>query len=67
MSEHKEVVFDRESRSHIGIVVRDLGKAVKLRNEKPCIGTGGPGVVFLDTQSICNVEIELGERREENK
>jgi len=45
--------------------LKDIGGKLKLRDKKPRPGGAGSRVAFLDPRSICNVETELVERKEE--
>ncbi len=42
----------------------EIGKTVKLRDERPRPGAAGSLVAFLDPQALFNVETELVERKE---
>jgi len=61
-----------EGLHHMCFRVRDIDKALEevggkltLRDRKPRPGGAGSTVAFLDPRSICNVETELVERKEE--
>ncbi|GAF76400.1 unnamed protein product [marine sediment metagenome] len=45
--------------------LKEVGKRVKVRDEKPRPGVAGSKIAFLDPQSLFNVKTELAERKEE--